>query len=84
VGRFFDYEEALAVAMRIVNGSLSESYEAGMSADELEGRYRGFGEDPFIIPTPEGQEPFSAWNYAGERARVLAGEVAPLPGYSGE
>jgi len=76
VGRFFDYEEALAVAMRIVNRSLSESYEAGMSASELEGRYRGFGEDPFIIPTPAGWKPFSAWTHAGERAKVLAGEDA--------
>lgn len=84
VGRFFDYEKALAVAMRIVNQSLSENYESGMSADELEGRYRGFGEDPFIIPTPAGWKPFSAWTYAGERARVLAGEVTPPAEHSGE
>jgi hypothetical protein len=43
-----------------------------MSAEELEGRYRSFGEDPFIIPTPEGRPSFSAWNYAKERARELS------------
>lgn len=72
VGHFYDYEAALERAKRIVNQSLSENHEEGMSAEELEGRYRSFGEDPFIIPTPEGRPSFSAWNYAKERARELS------------
>jgi len=44
-----------------------------MSAEELEGRYRSFGEDAFVIPTPEGRPHFSAWDYARERAREIAG-----------
>jgi hypothetical protein len=71
-GRYFDYETALAVAIGIVNRSVSASFTPGMSAEELEGNYRHFGEDPFIIPTPEGMERFSAWTYAGERARIIA------------
>lgn len=72
-GRFYDYDRALAAAKRIVDRSLAGNHEPGMSAEELEGRYRSFGEDAFVIPTPEGRPHFSAWAYARERAREIAG-----------
>lgn len=83
-GRYFAYEAALAVAIRIVNQSLSANYEPGMTAEELEGRYRHFGEDPFILPTPEGVKRFSAWTYAGERARIITAEVGTSDGDVGD
>jgi hypothetical protein len=76
-GRFYDYESALAAAKRIVDRSLAGNYEPGMSAEELEGRYRSFGEDAFVIPTPEDRPHFSAWSYARERAGEIAGGIPP-------
>lgn len=68
-GRFYRYKSALVRAKRIVERSLLDIYKPGMSAEELDGLYRNFGEDPFIVPTPEGRPPFSAWEYAAARAK---------------
>ena len=67
-GRYETYEEALQRAHEIVELSLDESYKPEMGAAELGFYYRSFGEDPWITPTPEGEEQFSAWTYAEARA----------------
>ncbi|HVS13714.1 MAG TPA: hypothetical protein VMV46_07310 [Thermoanaerobaculia bacterium] len=43
-----------------------------MSAADLLGRYKMFGEDPFVVPSPEAQR-FSAWEYAAERCEAICG-----------
>lgn len=57
------YAEALALARGIVERSLRALYRPGMSAGELLASYRGFGEDPYIVPD-EGHPHFSAWDCA--------------------
>jgi hypothetical protein len=51
-----------------VERSLAENFRPGMSAEALVERYESFGDDAFVIPTPEGIQPFSAWDYAKKRA----------------
>jgi|CXWL01.1.fsa_nt_gi hypothetical protein len=63
--------QAIAVARRIVESSVDEHYQPGMSAEKLVAAYRQFGEDPFIIG-PEHVE-FSAWDYAATVAKWRAG-----------
>ncbi len=65
------YEAAVAVCKAIVNDYLAEAYQAGMSADELYKNYVAFGEDPWVSPIPEGEERFSAWNYAEARSKEI-------------
>jgi hypothetical protein len=67
-GRFYDFDRALELAKRIVDRSLAENLQPGMSAEALVDHYESFGDDAFVIPTPEGVKPFSAWDYAKERA----------------
>lgn len=75
-GRFDTYESAVRAAKRIVDTWLRDAHEPGMSAGELLGKYKMFGEDPFIR-LPEGvdppDKPFSAWRYAETRCRQLCG-----------
>lgn len=71
-GRYTTYEEALRRAYEVVEHSLGESYKPGMTATELYSSYTSFGEDPWITPTPEGVEAFSAWKYAEKRADAWA------------
>ncbi len=59
---------------RLVDLSLKEGYEPGMTAKALFGYYKSFGDDPFIV-TIEGSDEsakFSAWDYARERCRSMA------------
>jgi hypothetical protein len=67
-GTFKTYGAALEKAKSIVDRSLLHLHEPGVSADELMASYATFGEDPFIVPTPEGVERFSARDYARQRA----------------
>lgn len=67
-GEFQAAPEAIKACKRIVERSLREQYEPGMSAYELWTAYQLFGEDPFILP---GDPEFSAWEYAKERAREI-------------
>ena len=74
VGEFRSYDAALKKVRSIVDRSLRELLEPGASVDELMARYVMFGEDPFIRPTPEGVERFSARDYARRRApEIVAG-----------
>jgi hypothetical protein len=70
-GSFGTYEEALAHAKRLVDRSLTGLLEPGMDQDELMSRYVMFGDDPWIRPTPDGAERFSAREYARSRAGVV-------------
>ncbi len=73
-GAFRTYEEALRCAMKIVERSLRNLLEPGSSVDDLMARYVMFGDDPFIRPTPDGEERFSARTYARQRAPEIVGE----------
>jgi hypothetical protein len=64
------WPEAVGQARRIVDESLGELYQPGMSATSLHFRYIMFGAEPFITPEPE-LEKFSAWEYAKQRCEVL-------------
>jgi hypothetical protein len=70
LGEFATWEEAVQAARQIVERSLSEHYKPGMTAEQLYSAYTGFGEDPFIVPKPEGQA-FSAWTYAKQRCAQI-------------
>lgn len=72
-GIFATYEAALEVARKLVRESVQANFSAGLSAADLIERYRDFGADPFIVPTPVGTPMFSAWTYAEEVAREIAG-----------
>ena len=71
-GTFATWEEAVAACRRIVDASLAELAEPDLSAAELLGKYRMFGEDPFVVGEPV-PEPFSAWGYAERRCAELCG-----------
>jgi hypothetical protein len=71
-GVFPTYGEALAHAKQIVDESLREFLEPGNSAGDLIRSYVLFGVDPWIRPTPEGIERFSARDYARQRATEIA------------
>jgi len=74
LGVFSTAEEAIAACKRIVDEFLTTSYKPGMTAEELEKSYKGFGEDPFILVLGGIDKPvkFSAWNYAKDRSQTLA------------
>ena len=75
-GVFPTYGEALGRAKRIVDRSLHDLHEPGKSVDDLMASYVSFGEDPWIRPTPEGTERFSARNYARQHAlEIMTGPV---------
>jgi len=71
-GEYATWAEAVAVSRRIVDRCLAEYQQPGMTAEALFSRYAAFGEDPLIVPTPEGEK-FSAWDYAQERCAALCG-----------
>jgi hypothetical protein len=70
-GVFQTYSEALRHAKQIVDKSLRDLHETGKSADDLIASYVSFGEDPWIRPTPQGMERFSARAYAPQRAHEI-------------
>ncbi len=75
-GEFQTYSEALRHAKRIVDKSLRDLHETGKSADDLIASYVSFGQDPWIRPTPQGTERFSARAYAPQRAHeIVAGSA---------
>lgn len=69
-GAFCTWSEAVTAAEQIVDRSLAEHFRANMSADALYAQYTSFGDDPFIVPEPEGEH-FSGWEYARRRCSVL-------------
>ena len=71
LGEFASWDEAVAVAERIVEASLREVYRPDLGAEALYHQYTLFGEDPYIVPQPEGKR-FSAWKYAQRRCQELS------------
>ena len=72
-GKFDTWEEALALAKKIVDETVGSAINDGLSPKDAIRNYRHFGEDPWIIGSgavPEGGH-FSAWKYAEERAFQL-------------
>jgi len=69
-GEFVTVGEAIEACKAIVERSLQEVYEPGMTAEQLLSRYRSFGEDPFVVPDAG----FSAWTYAQDRCRSFVTE----------
>ena len=67
-GSYADLESAIRACKEIVDRSLEECHEPGMTAAELFGKYKMFGEDPFVAGAESGSVPFSAWTYAEERS----------------
>lgn len=72
-GKFDTWEEALALAQKIVDETIIPAINDGLSPKDAIRNYRHFGEDPWIIgdgTVPEGEH-FSAWKYAEERVFQL-------------
>jgi len=73
-GTYATLDEAVAVCKRVVDEDLASHLKPGITADELYTLYTMFDRDPFIVgASSSGSVPFSAWEYAKERCRVLAG-----------
>lgn len=71
-----DCESAIAVCKHIVDRSLSEQYQKGMTAEQLLAQYKSFGEDPWISSSNDGCK-FSAWDYAGQRSEEMCRNEGP-------
>jgi len=71
-GDFDTYEEAVDACKKIVDQCLGHplSERDRKSAAELYSRYMAFGDDPFVSPSPPGEE-FSAWKYAEKRCKEI-------------
>ena len=72
LGAFATCEQAMGACRRIVDEFLHTTYRPGMTGEELWRAYVGFGEDPFVVSADPACR-FSAWTYARERCRELAG-----------
>ena len=72
-GSYDTHEAAVGVCKTIVDSYLAAAYKPGMSAEHLAQNYQIFGEDPWVSPTPEGKEKFSAWSYAESRCKEICG-----------
>lgn len=70
-GDYPTLDEAVEACKTIVDRSLDNAYEPGMSAAALYQQYTMFGDDPFILGDESGRKPFSAWDYAKERSEVI-------------
>jgi hypothetical protein len=73
-GVFATADEAIAACKLIVDECLKPMLQPGMAATALYEQYKGFGDDPFIMPVDPNDAPltFSAWAYAEKRCEVLA------------
>jgi len=75
LGEFETLDAAISACRKIVDESLTGSFEPGMTADALFGTYTSFGDDPFIVGiTPPA---FSAWEYARQRSAEICDPRIP-------
>jgi len=75
-GTFQTKAEAEAAARRIVDECLEDALKQGAAPEKLLEGYRGFGEDPFVVPLGEGpRSTFSAWGYAAKRCEEICQQV---------
>jgi hypothetical protein len=72
LGDFSDCQSAIAACKRIIDEFLDHASPRG-TAEERFKQYTTFGEDPWIS-SEDANCKFSAWNYAQERCRELAGK----------
>jgi len=70
-GTFGSYDQAVLACKAIVNACLPDN--STKSAAELIEDYKSFGDDPFIVG-PAVEPKFSAWDYAEQRCRQIAGD----------
>ena len=70
LGEFADCASAVAVCKQIVD-EFFETCNLKDTDGEIFKQYTMFGEDPWIS-SEDSECKFSAWNYARERAKVLA------------
>jgi hypothetical protein len=73
VGSFDKLDEAIAACKKVVDEWLEDSRKPEMTAGELYGMYKMFGEDPFIVSEGDSSVPFSAWEYAEGRCEEICG-----------
>jgi len=66
-GNYETYNEAVIACKAIVDRDLKNMHGEGKSATSLYDEYTSFGEDPFVIPVPDNEIRFSAWDYAKQR-----------------
>jgi len=71
IGKFENFDEAVARCKSIVDEFLIEHNTDQIDAESLLKLYTMFGEDPFVVPTPESETSFSAWGYAKQRCEEL-------------
>jgi len=69
-GDYETYEEAVAVCKAMLDDCLPSTCGDGDTAEKLYEGYVIFGEDPFVVPTPENRS-FSAWNYVKQRCNEI-------------
>ncbi len=72
LGEYETFERAVEACKELVDRYLTSAHKPGMGAEELYQSYVSFGEDPFIIPVPEGMS-YSSWEYAKERCSGICG-----------
>jgi hypothetical protein len=72
-GAFDSCEAATEKCKQIVDTFLLAEYQPMMTARQLLGLYKSFGEDPFIVSMDEDCT-FSAWDYAERRCREMCGD----------
>jgi hypothetical protein len=73
LGDFETLESAIEACKAIVDEYLGSDHTPGMTGDDLYTQYTMFGEDPFVTGPEVNDVPFSAWNYAKERALIICG-----------
>ena len=74
LGALATADEAIAAAKALVDASLNEYYELGVTADELFAQYTMFGDDPFVVAQDGERVGFSAWDYARMRCAEMVAE----------
>ena len=65
-GDYATWDEAVTICREMVDDYLASAHRPGMSADDLFRNYTAFGEDPFVVPVPDGLA-WSSWDYARAR-----------------
>lgn len=75
---FPTYDEAVERCRAIVDADLENALKPGMTAEKLFELYSLFGPDPFVLAEPRQKidPPFSAWEYAQARSKILASTSA--------
>jgi len=71
LGKFESFDAAVTRCKSIVDEFLVKHNTDQIDAESLLKLYTMFGEDPFVIPTPESETRFSAWDYAKQRCEEL-------------